>query len=431
MKIKLLALTCLVTTSIYAQHYVLDSIKPSLGHLIHFEENTLKFADKSPTFQQFFRTLDSLYEGKKEKLHIMHIGGSHIHADMYSNKLRTYLQNMNAVAMGQRGFVFPYHLAKTHNPLSYRVTATKGKWQGYRCSIKSDSIAWGLSGITGTFSDKLDTITVKSNHKNYTAKKYDFDKLRVFYNTWKNDYTLSVIDTALVTSDTINYAKMYKEFRFNKTIDSIQLKLQLKNTTTVNHEFAIMGMEFLNNNPGIEYTSIGVNGASFKSYKRCAYFEQQLELYKPDLFIVSIGTNDAYMPESRFDAEEYKNNYKAFLDEIQRINPNCAILLTVPNDSYYKRKYPNPNTIKQQHIIYELAQEYNMAVWDCFAVMGGLGSSNQWYKNKLMLKDRIHFNKLGYSVKADVLLNAFVNAWAKSTGKDATQLLNHFKHLDE
>ncbi|WP_067146196.1 GDSL-type esterase/lipase family protein [Pseudotamlana agarivorans] len=432
MKIVLLIFSLLLSTSIFAQHYVLDSITPSLGHLINFEANTLKFADKSPAFDRFFAKLDSIYSGKKDKLHIFHIGGSHIQGDFYSNKMRTYLQNMNANSTGQRGFVFPYHLAHTNNPLSYRIsTNTESKWQGYRCSITSDSIAWGLAGITGAFRDVSDTIIVKANHRNYNIDRYNFNKLRVFYNTWKDDYNLNVLDSTLVSSDTINYDKMYREFRFKTAVDSVSFALQLKDTTNIHPEFAMMGMEFMNNNPGIEYTSIGVNGASFKLFDRSAYFERQFDLYHPDLFIISIGTNDAYMPEDKFDAENFRYYYKSFIDMIQRKNPDCAILLTVPNDSYYKRKKPNPNTITQEQIILEIAQEYNMAVWDCFEIMGGLGSSQKWYKNNLMPKDRVHFTLFGYSVKADLMLVAMVKAWASSTGRNAEELLNYFKHLDE
>jgi lysophospholipase L1-like esterase len=154
-----------------------------------------------------------------------------------------------------------------------------------------------------------------------------------------------------------------------------------------------------------------------------------LGLYKPDLFIISIGTNDAYMPKADFKPEEFRANYEAFIQMIQRINPNCAILLTVPNDDYYQRKRANPNTAIQEQIILELAEKHKMACWDFYAVMGGLGSSNKWYKNKLMPKDRIHFTSLGYSIKGDLLLKALVDAWAKSTGRDSETLLNDFKTL--
>ncbi|MHA7941482.1 GDSL-type esterase/lipase family protein [Formosa sp. 3Alg 14/1] len=431
MKLKILVLSLFMSMSMFAQDYILDSITPKYGHLINFEANTFQYASESPAFKKFFADLDSIYMGKKKKMHIFHIGGSHIQADIYSNKIRTYLQNMNDVSLGQRGFVYPFHLAHTNNPLNYRIEADNDKWQGYRCSVKKDSVTWGLSGVSAAFRGREDQIYAKANYKNYTKKPYTFNKLRVFYNTWMEDYNLDILDSTLVVTDTINYDGMYKEFRFNKTVDAAVLNLKMTDTTCVSPEFLLMGMEFMNDDPGIEYTTIGVNGASFAWYDRSVYFEKQLQLYKPDMFIISVGTNDAYMPTAEFDANAFRAYYESFIQIIQRANPDCAILLTVPNDDYYQKRIPNPNTAVQQRIIVELTKKYNMAVWDLFSVMGGLGSSNNWYKAKLMPRDRIHFTKLGYSIKADLFLKAMVDAWAEATHRDKDVLLTHFKNLNE
>src|SRR5690606_36285255 len=118
-----------------SREYVLDSILPLYGEIIHTEENVLIGTESSPRLTYFFGKLDSIYEGKKEKLHIFHIGGSHIQADIYSNKLRTYFQNINMVSQAQLGFVFPFRLAHTNNPSNYRIEANKEKWEGYRNSV--------------------------------------------------------------------------------------------------------------------------------------------------------------------------------------------------------------------------------------------------------------------------------------------------------
>ncbi len=427
---KLLILAIFWATNFSAQHYVLDSILSIHPKLIHLEENQFQYAAESPFFNTFFKRLDSIFEGKKDKLHIFHIGGSHIQADIYSNKLRTYLQNSNDVSMSQRGFVFPFHLAKTNNPSNYKISGTRDKWKGYRCSV-TDSVAWGLAGVSAAFREKIDTIYIKANHKNETKKPYSFDKFRLFYNTWKDDYTIRFLDSTLVVSDSINTDIFYKEYRFKSALDSVAIQIQLKDSATISPEFLFMGAELMNENPGIEYTSIGVNGASFAFYKRSAFFEKQLQLYKPDLFIISIGTNDAYMPKAKFDGEKFRNYYESFIQMIQRVNPNCAILLTVPNDSYYQRKIPNPNTATQQKIIHEIAQKYQMAVWDFYKIMGGFGSSNKWYQQKLMPLDRVHFSYLGYQIKADLLLNALIDAWSTATNRNKELLLNHYKNIHE
>lgn len=430
MKYLIITFILLIGFKSFSQEYVLDEAIKKYDDLIHTEANVLLNAGNSPNFNHFFGQLDSIYSGKKNKLHIFHIGGSHIQADIYSNKLRTYFQNMNSVSMGQRGFIFPFNLAHTNNPSNYKIEGTKEKWRGYRNSILKDSIAWGLSGVTAVFNDCSDTISIKANYRNSTKKSYKFNKLRIFYNTWRNEYNLNILDSTIVVSDTINYEKMYREYHLKRSVETLDFAIHIKDTTTEDPEFLMMGLELMNDNPGIEYTSIGVNGASFKSYERSVFFEEQLGIYKPDLFIISIGTNDAYMPKANFDPEKFRTDYEMFIHLIQRVNPNCAILLTVPNDDYYKKKYPNSNTAIQEEIILELTEKYNMAAWNLFEIMGGLGSSNKWYRNKLMPRDRIHFTHAGYSIKADLLLKAIVDSWANCYDRDPEKLLEHFKTLD-
>ena len=48
-----------------------------------------------------------------------------------------------------------------------------------------------------------------------------------------------------------------------------------------------------------------------------------------------------------------------------------------------------------------------------------------------MPRDRIHFTHLGYQIKADLLLNALIDAWSTATNRDKETLLNHYKSLHE
>ncbi len=91
-----------------------------------------------------------------------------------------------------------------------------------------------------------------------------------------------------------------------------------------------------------------------------------------------------------------------------RANPDCALLLTVPNDSYYRRRYLNRNIARERDVIEELAAEYDMAVWDMYGIMGGLGSSKRWKLNKLMRSDLIHFTHAGYHFKGDLFIDGFL-----------------------
>lgn len=415
----------LYSTVGFTQKFILDSIKKEHA-FIKYDLNQLKFVDSSAAFQKLFKKLDAIATNQEEKVHVFHIGGSHIQADFYSHKLRAYLQNMSTTSQGQRGMVFPYRMAKTNNPINYNVSFD-GEWKGYRCSVKSDSITWGMNGVTAQFKDSISNFTVRANHRGYKEDRYNFNKIRVFYDEWTEDYQVTLAQEDLIKQQIRNSKAHFIEFELTKTVDTLELCVK-RTIHDESAEFLMMGIELMNDSKGIEYTSIGVNGASFESYERCYYFEDQLLLYKPDLFIISVGTNDTYTTD--FKPEKYRNYYEGFIQLILRANPDCAILLTVPNDSYYKRRYANPNTQIAAEVIYDLAKKYNMAVWDFYEIMGGLGSSQKWYRKKLMPRDRIHFTRIGYNIKGDLLLEALVNSWAKTMHRDPKKLLNQITNTN-
>jgi lysophospholipase L1-like esterase len=411
---------------VFGQEYTItDSLEKQYG-FINWDINKIKHKDSAVAFKKLYQKLDNIYKNKEENLHVFHIGGSHIQADFYSNRLRHYLQNMSDNAKGQRGFIYPYRMAKTNNPLNYKVTFD-GDWKGYRCS-RNDSVAWGLSGVSAKFKDSISNITIKVNHRNYSENTYNFNKLRVFYDEWSDDYDVTIANDSLVISQARNSDAHYIEFTLSSTVNELDICVR-KTTNITGSEFLMMGLELMNDNSGIEYTTIGVNGASFAFYNRAAYFEQQLLLYKPDLFIISIGTNDTYT--LHFDAEQYKTYYEQLILSIQKANPDCAILLTVPNDSYYKKQFANPNTKVAAQVIYELSDKYNMAVWDFYEIMGGYVSSQKWYHNQLMPKDRIHFTRKGYDIKADLLLQALVHAWEQEMNYEPNSILNQITKRDD
>ncbi|WP_188111993.1 GDSL-type esterase/lipase family protein [Aquimarina sp. RZ0] len=416
---ELLYCLLLLSFSLIAQDYTLDTVRTKYS-FVNWEANKIKFVKKAPSFKKLFHKLDVVAKGGKEDIHIFHIGGSHIQADIYSNRLRTYLQHMSPTSKGQRGFIYPYRIASTNNPSNYNVEFD-GEWKGYRCSIRKDSVAWGMSGVTAVFKDSISNIKVKANYRGYDAQHYNFNKIRIFYDNWSNDYEIYFKENSIIANTKINKKAHYIEFTLTKTLEELEFCIQ-RVINAENSEFLMMGLELMNDNSGIEYTTIGVNGASFDYYSRCHYFEEQLMLYKPDLFIVSVGTNDAYHPDFR--PESYRASYEDLILTVQKANPDCAVLLTVPNDSYYKKQHPNPRTRIMQKIIYELAEKHKMAVWDFYEIMGGFNSSRDWYQHKLMPKDRIHFTQLGYRIKADLLLQAITNSWEESLQLEHNSVLN-------
>ena len=144
------------------------------------------------------------------------------------------------------------------------------------------------------------------------------------------------------------------------------------------------------------------------TYLKNKNFEEQLREFPPDFFAFSVGTNDANVPYSSFKPEIFRANLDSLLQKILRVNPNCAILLTVPNDAYFKKRYLNKNVAREREMIINLAQKYEAAVWDFYGMMGELGASKTWSRNGLMRKDLVHFTASGYRLKGEMFFESFL-----------------------
>lgn len=374
---------------------------------IDLQCNQLQFVNaEGPNWVKLRGALKKLIESGEGQLNFYHIGGSHLQADIYSHDMRTFLQSNWPGLSGERGWVFPFNLAHTNNPSNYKFSSSNS-WDGFRSvNNRPEYFEYGLSGAAITCQDSIAVINFKHLR---TDVKPPYNRLRIFHNSGSFPYDLNFGDQELLVLDVAHHIDLgYTEILFSDYLDSMDL-LFTKNISAP-HELELFGFEFLNDLPGISYSSIGVNGASLPTYLANKNFTRDLILSPPDLFIFSVGTNDAHCPYESFDPQKYKMNLEKLVQEVLKSNPNCAILLTVPNDDYYNRKYPNPNTQRQREVIFELANQYKAAVWDFYGIMGELGSSQIWQNEGLMQADYIHFTAAGYHLKGTLLIEAFKKA---------------------
>lgn len=409
---------------------ILDSTLECEYPFIDFEKNNFEFfTTNSPTFEKFFFKIQQMVKRKEGKLNFFHIGGSHVQADIYTHVVRERLQSYWDDLPGERGFVFPYKMAKTNNPWNYRFTS-KNNWSGYRSVIhRPDSVNYGMLGVAISCSDSV--IDLNFNYSK-SALKPPIDYIRIFHNKGNLGYKiefdsiLNPVQTQL-TNEKLGYTDVYfkksvtslemkfvrtGEFSYIKTIDTIVLEDGSADTIKVYTPYLaplyIYGIQLSNRKPGISYTSIGVNGAGLYSYRDNENFQEQLALAKPDFMVFAVGTNDANVPYEDFDPEVYKNNLEIMMKKVYAANPDCAILLTVPNDAYYRRTSLNRNVAREREMIIDLARKYQVPVWDLYGIMGALGSSRIWRDNKLMKSDLVHFTADGYYLKGDLFFEAFM-----------------------
>lgn len=389
----------------YPEFVRLDTSLCSNYPFIDLEKNNFKFYTPfSPNFEYLYGQLDSMFRFKDRKLNFYHIGGSHIQADIYSNDIRMFLQTNFSDLPGERGMVFPYNLANTNNPANYRFTSINN-FKGYRIvGNKEKSIDFGVMGALLISNDSVVQLTF--NHRN-TYSKPKFSKVRILHNKGELPYVINFGEDEILICDIVHNPEIgYTEVEFTDLLDS--LNVQFSRCIPERTELELYGFQFMNDEPGISYNSIGINGAGLYSYLACSRFEEQLATYPPDFFAFSVGTNDGNMTYDAFDPQMYKRNLEKMMLTVLRVNPKCAILLTVPNDAYYRKKHLNKNIARERDVIIELAKQYNIPVWDFYGIMGELGSSKTWQRNQLMQGDLVHFTGPGYHLKGDLYIDAFL-----------------------
>ena len=383
----------------------IDSNAVNQFPFINFDENIFTFpSNENESWDELYNSMDSMIRFKDRKLNFYHIGGSHIQADIYTHDFRSFLQRNWPGLGGHRGLVFPFNLARTNNPGNYRFTSSNS-WSGYRSVIqRPEFVHYGITGAAISCSDSL--IDLNFIYKK-TRVSPPIEAIRIYHNSGVIPFEFNFGSNELLIESVRRCSEMgYTEIQFTDAIDT--LDIQFIRNTKEKYRLDLYGFELMNAQPGISYNSIGINGAGLYTYLDNEFFLRDLKQTPPDFFAFSVGTNDGFVPYDSFKPEDYKKNLEAMVKIVLEANPKCAILLTVPNDCYYKRRYPNKNTDRQRAVIIDLAAKYNTGVWDFYGFMGGLGSSDTWRNAGLMRNDLVHFTKEGYHLKGELYIDAFL-----------------------
>lgn len=419
----------------------------------------------------FYRKLADLESKRNRKINIVHIGDSHIQADLFSHRTRQDLQA--AFGNGGRGFVFPHRLAGTNGSSDYKFTSNV-KWSGWRNinSVNPD-FPVGLSGIGLTtnareFAIEFDakvadnafnlirvitpqnrplfdvatakkTIVMESNApKKITHRIKNGEVLGSIAN--KYDITISALKKANgLKSDRIRAGKTLKiptnEREPKKIYRSEFLSLPMQEDELSHYyrsekpleqiylipsegafDVALNGIVLENDLPGIIYHSIGVNGSKFSDYNKYPSFFSELKALHPDLIILSLGTNESF---DKMSGEAYIAQMDQFIASLKKENPNVDILVLTPPPSLFRRRYPNTFAADYAQKIINGADSKNYTAWDLYSQLGGLYGVGRNAKKGIIGGDRVHYTHEGYYKMGKLLSEAILKGYQdfKAAGK--------------
>ncbi len=403
-------------------------------------------------------------------INIVHIGDSHVQGAVFPDAIRTALQKTYGNA--GRGFIFPYRVAGTNGDSQVRFSSAN-TWRNVR-NVKSEgSDNIGLSGILLETKDAdfvlrlsvdsslveqeylhilspsaqsflvsktipvraLRAAAAKSTYKNVYYKVKNGDNLSTIAQKHKTTVTqlktlnnlrktlIKAGQTIVVKQQTIpvpaipeKNTEIHKPESLAKNSAGDYIlgadNKPLYVSAALDQEcYQIDGFVLKNNNAGIRYHAIGVNGAQFKDYSLFPRFFEQLAALQPDLIIVSLGTNESFSQD--LTAQAFFNMLQDFNNQLQKQQILAPVLATSPPPSFKNRKTANESATSLSLVLKEKAADLGWAFYDLHQVMGSSTNMRLLNNHNLTASDLVHYNVDGYqlmgSLIADILKKTMIN----------------------
>ncbi|MDE6370715.1 MAG: hypothetical protein K2K92_04420, partial [Duncaniella sp.] len=362
------------------------------------------------------RVKQAFLSSRKSPVTIVHIGDSHVQADISTGTTRELLQYDFGNA--GRGLVSPLKMSGTNEPRDY-VFQSRNSWN----PAKLMSANWRHTmGFTGT---SIRPVTNSAEITIATSDKEDynpFSSLTIFHN--------GKLNVTSVTDE--NDEKV--EYRTLPSHDYTQILLGAPSSkVTINFSSAgdltVYGASLSGDRPGLFYHAIGNNGATYDTYNRIGNVGTGISPLSPDLVIISLGTNEAF---GKLSTSALTQAIDRLVKNIKQANPQAQILLTTPMEcqrskttvkkvrvkgkngrrrtvNRTSRTYIiNPNIATVRGAILDYAGDNQIAVWDWWKVAGGQGASSSWIRHGLFANDRVHHSYQVYNLEGSLIYAALM-----------------------
>lgn len=201
---------------------------------------------------------------------------------------------------------------------------------------------------------------------------------------------------------------------FNLSQSTNQISIY-PDTSNSSQNYTLNGIVLENDNPGVVYNAIGVNGATVSDYNKYPLFFQQLTALEPNLIIVSLGTNESF---GKWSTPYFRTEIMSFINQVKKYNPQAIILLMSPPPSLFKRRFVN-NFIEEYANV--LKNIDGCVYWDFLNKQGGVNAPLRYDFQNYMAKDKIHYTKEGYQMQGELFCKDFISAYNNFIKKDTIE----------
>jgi lysophospholipase L1-like esterase len=394
------AFLCFVSTNVYSQ--LLEYRLKSNG----LESDADNVIQNAAHLDDFFENLYRQHTFNDRKVRIIHLGDSHIQADFMTTIVRRNIQTYFGNA--GRGLIVPGRVAGTNEPFNI-ITRSPVKWNAKRASHLEIALPIGIGGTTIQTNIPGARLDIFMND---LWLDYSFNQLTLFYQKDITSFDFQIEDTlhrqiGFISSFAEDPFVSYSRVTLSTEVSAVSIEAIKSNPDQ--SQATIFGIDLENGKNGVLYHAIGVNGAKYNHYNLAQYFARQTAALQPELFIISLGTNEAI---------DYPYIDKSFTEKIDQLvsalrlnNPLAKFLLVTPPDAFRKRSKPNPGIKIIREKILAYAVENGLAFYDMYKVMGGDNSASAWRKSGLLRPDGVHFTKDGYIYQGNLFFYALLKSY--------------------
>ena len=183
-------------------------------------------------------------------------------------------------------------------------------------------------------------------------------------------------------------------------------------------EVRLFGVALETNRRGVQYDSLGVNGAFIgllAHYIDEQHWAEQLRHRRPNLVIIGYGANESQF--ERLPMDQYERDTKEVIRRIRQALPGASIMFVGPMDRGMRG--PGGGIITRpmipRLIAYQrrIAAETGCAFFDTYSAMGGEGTVARWHetKPKLMGGDLTHPTAQGAETVGTLIFDAIIKAY--------------------
>jgi hypothetical protein len=389
-----------------------DAAKSTIDTIVYKPAFDYKFpkakpniiVDKDSSLHCFFEKLKhlrALPDDSVKTVSIVHIGDSHIQADFLTGTVRKLMNHY--FGNPGRGLIAPNRLMKSNNGRHYKITSPN-QWK-HSFVVKPNDIPIGVTGLGLQTKNLTADINIHTVDESFPGE-WDFNKVTAYFNLEKTDIYL--FQPNVIEIDTLS--PFAKTFLLDAHTNNVEM-----NFISPEKEISVSGFNLSNGKRGVFYHSIGINGAKFCNYNHCSEdFYRQIASLEPDLVIISLGTNEAMA--KIIDEDQLNSDISDFVFNIRHSSPTTTVIFTTPVETFARAgrrtpAVPNHRVGKVRDIIAGFAEKNRYPCWDLYNIAGGKGSSLEWNKKKLFVRDRIHLTQRGYEYQGELLFEALIKSY--------------------